>query len=140
MDVSGAKIPYGTDGVGDNNVNILERRGSYATPSNFNATTLPVPLFRRQKSRSAPGSRSGSPVLPRTTFTSKAEMEELRTALKSANYRDSTRSSGRSNRLPRSGDLRIFSPYGYVNHTARYDSDDSLYRGKQVIMTRYLLN
>ena len=131
MNVSGDKFTYGTDGGGDNNVNISGRRSSFATQGNSNISSLAMPFFRRQKSRSAPGSRSGSPHM---TFTSRGEMEELHTALKRANYRDSPRSSIGNNKLPRSGDLRIFSPYGYVNHTAKYDSDDSLYRGKQVII------
>ena len=127
MDVPSANfqsVPYGG---GDNYLN--HRRSSFDTPNaSPGPSRLRIPRIYRQMSRSAPGSRRGSPVTTdRPAFMNRHDMDQLQVAFKRAYYKGSPRSSDRSNRLPRTGDLGI-SPYGYLNKPVSYDSNDSLYR------------
>ena len=128
MNGSDAKFqshPYGGD---DSHIN---RRSSFGMPNG--SPKLSRPHLNRQMSRSAPGSRRGSPsAIDRSGFMNRRDMDQLQVAFKRAYYKGSPRSSDRSNRLPRNGDLGIISPYGFPNKAVPHDSNDTLYKeGRQ---------
>ena len=128
MEVASAKFLSTNNGGTNNTYDVYSRRSSTVTPNSSPKLSRLFPRINRQKSKSLPGSRRGSLVSNRSGLSNGTPMDQIQIAFKRGFYKGSPRSSSRSNRLPKSGDLRILSPYELQSKPVVYGSNDTIYR------------